>query len=431
MSKEYLSGVPVRGKFLRYDTAIILKRFYLAERAMLIGQAGWLPGMPGFQAKVTLPRFLWQDAQTANSLRDRVYELRFPSRILEVGADQVLVDLIHYAYSAPNAYAFITVLARVLKPALLDAYKQYLEYADEIGDGPTYRFLKLAISEKKEQIAQLEELIPTCKPDDEGSQLSHEWFNEFSSLFSEIGGISLDLPHPAAFTKKAAFRPSEVPNRGNQFYNVRFYWPDIVDSSFQYGDGRQLQLRSAVSHLNEIWAVETAGYILFVFAAELEWEFILDAARWVYDESRHSRMGYERLRSWGYEDNEMPLGTYIYDSCIGQDPIYRLGMLFYFESKNIGKKIERIKSFSEINDRVSQHDMDFDWADETIHTSYGKTWLSKALENRGEDPQNYAHIKNVCEQIVAKTLETVTEAEIDEIANIANRMITKTAEMGV
>jgi len=83
-----------------------------------------------------------------------------------------------------------------------------------------------------------------------------------------------------------------------------------------------------------------------------------------------------------------------------------------------------------MNDRMSQHDMDFDWADETIHTSYGKTWLSAILKQRGEDPDDYTEIKAVCEKIVGRTLETVTQEEIKEITEIANAMFAKAGVSG-
>ena len=54
----------------------------------------------------------------------------------------------------------------------------------------------------------------------------------------------------------------------------------------------QLQLRSAISHLNEVWAIENGGVMLSAFADILPWEWIHNAARWTYDESRHCRMGY-------------------------------------------------------------------------------------------------------------------------------------------
>ncbi len=179
------------------------------------------------------------------------------------------------------------------------------------------------------------------------------------------------LPHSRQYTV-----PNQ-PARDPRFLPCRFYWPDTVDPDFGYGEGASLQLRSAVSHFNEVWAVETAGIILSAFADVLPWEWITDAARWAYDESRHCRMGYERLMSWGLDPSEIPLGTYIYDSAAGQDPLYRLGMLFFFETKNIKKKPQRTRLFHEYSDAASEHDMDFDWADETIHAGYGKRWLTE------------------------------------------------------
>lgn len=428
MTATHLPGTK-RGTYMRYDTAVILKRFYLCEKELVISQAGWIPGIPFFDMKTLLPKILWEDAMTANALRERVFELRFPSRILEVGTDQSLIELIQLSRSAPNGLAFLSVLAKVFKPALLRAYETYLSLADDIGDGPTYRFMNLAVEEKQRQMEEINQVIERelAAAEQAERDVINQWTTDMAARLQALGDIGLDSPQvvEASGQSLPAFEPAEIPQRDERFTNLRFYWPDNVDPSFPYGEGIQLQLRSAVSHLNEIWAVENAGHVLFSFAGELGWEFIYDASRWVYDESRHCRMGYERLRSWGFAEKELPLGTYIYDSCAGQDPIYRLGMLFYFESKNIGKKLDRIKNFESMNDRTSQHDMDFDWADETIHTSYGKTWLSAALKKRGQDPDDYTDIKNVCEQIVKRSVETATAEEIAQITAIANQMIAK------
>ena len=148
-----------------------------------------------------------------------------------------------------------------------------------------------------------------------------------------------------------------VPVPGYQYGSVStalgtiagFYWPDIVDPLYPYGEGMQLQLRSAISHVNEVWAVEAGGVILSAFADVLPWEWIYNSARWTYDESRHCRMGYERLMAWGFDPAEIPLGTYIYESATTADvadvPTNLLGMLFFFETKNIRHKPERARLF--------------------------------------------------------------------------------------
>jgi uncharacterized ferritin-like protein (DUF455 family) len=206
---------------------------------------------------------------------------------------------------------------------------------------------------------------------------------------------------------------------------TRFYWPDNFDPTFPYGEGHLLQLRSAVSHLNEVWAVETGGIILSAFSLLLPWEWIRDAARWTYDEARHCRMGRDRLIAWGYKPEELPLGTYIYDSMAGQDPIYRLGMLFFFETKNIAHKPARVKAFHSIGDTASEHDMDFDWADETMHAGYGRRWLQKLLEIRGEDPSKYKDIRDRCVQLVRAVVQTAKSDEMMTLRSLVDAIIAK------
>ena len=167
--------------------------------------------------------------------------------------------------------------------------------------------------------------------------------------------------------------------------------------------------------------------ILSAFAHVLPWEWINDAARWTYDESRHCQMGYNRLCAWGFDTAEIPLGTYIYESAAGQDPIYRLGMLYFFETKNIRHKPVRAALFHTYGDKLSEHDMDFDWADETIHAGYGKHWLKELLAVRGEDPANYEAVRHRCGELVRACVATATTEEVAAIKRVANGLIAKSA----
>ena len=83
-----------RARWMRFDTAQILKRFFFCERSLLVSQAAWIPAVAPLDIKTGLARFIWQSAETADALRNRVFELRFPSRLLEEeGADRALIEL--------------------------------------------------------------------------------------------------------------------------------------------------------------------------------------------------------------------------------------------------------------------------------------------------------------------------------------------------
>jgi uncharacterized ferritin-like protein (DUF455 family) len=162
---------------------------------------------------------------------------------------------------------------------------------------------------------------------------------------------------------------------------------------------------------------------LSAFADTLPWEWIHNAARWTYDESRHCRMGYERLMAWSLNPADIPLGTYIYESASGQDPLYRLGMLYFFETKNIRHKPARTQFFHAYGDSLSEHDMDFDWADETMHAGYGKHWLKELLAARGEDPKAYDQVRDRCEELVSNYVDTATPDEVASIKKAAKALI--------
>jgi hypothetical protein len=414
---------------MRLDTAQLLKRFFFCERSLLISIATWIPSVPPLDIKIGMARVIWQSAESAHALRNRVFELRFPSRLLEEeGADHALIDLFGGVRNSPSAAAFLMSVGEVLLLALRDAYRDYLATSDAIADGPTHRFLSLAYSEKNEQIRLLQQwtqMLVAGQPELREDAL--EWTHAVGQRLSELGGVGVG-PSPAdgtgaALPRSKAYTVPERPARDPRFYPCRFYWPDIVDPEYPYGEGLQLQLRSGISHLNEVWAIEAGGVILSAFAEVLPWEWIHDSARWTYDESRHCRMGYERLMAWDLAPAEIPLGTYIYESASGQDPIYRLGMLYFFETKNIRHKLTRAQLFHSYGDALSEHDMDFDWADETIHAGYGKHWLKELLAVRGEDPAAHDQIRERCGQLVTQFVSTATPEEIADIKRVADALI--------
>jgi len=424
---------------MRFDTAQLLKRFFFCERSLLVSEASWIPAIAPLEIKTSLARYLWQSAETANSLRERVFELRFPSHLLEEeGSDRALIELFDAVKNAPSVPAFLLSVGKVLLPALRDAYQAYLEASDLIADGPTHRFLTLALAEKAEQISAFELWIEAVLLQNPKLRLEAvAWADGVANRLSVCGGVGVEPPVSSAPSgplpgARVYFIPVH-PARDQRFWPCRFYWPDIVDPSSSYGEGMQLQLRSAVSHVNEVWAVEAGGVILSAFADVLPWEWIYNSARWTYDESRHCRMGYERLMAWGLDLAEIPLGTYIYESATtaaaGDVPTHLLGMLFFFETKNIRHKPERTRLFHSYGDSLSEHDMDFDWADETLHASYGKRWLKELLAIRGQDPMDSDNVRKNCEKLVHDYVGTATQTEITDLKIVAENLLNKAKQL--
>ena len=424
-----------RAQLMRYDTAVILKRFHFCERELAIAEAGWIAGTAPLLLKTLYAQMMWEDAQAADAMRTRVFELRYPSRLMELDDAEPLIALLGEMRNAPSTLAFYLTLVDLLKPAIRAAYQAYLDLADGIGDGPTIRFLHTTVRDKENQLASLEAFRDEMLDVSEGGRnAAAAWLGHARAGLEALGGIGLDKvelppsPEPIRLEGRRPFAVAQIPAREQAYATVRFYWPDIIVEDFAYGEGLMLQLRSAISHINEVWAVEACSHFTYAFADLLPWEFLVDATRWTYDESRHCRMGYQRLLDWGFEKRGIPLGSYIYDTAKDQDPIYRLGMLYFFETKSISKKPQRRDKFIEVGDALSQHDMDFDWADETIHAHYGTVWLRAVQESRGEavDPKL---VRERCHALVDDIVATATDEERTEILALARTMVDRAHAM--
>lgn len=429
-SEHYPASQPLRGRWMRLDTAYLLKRFFFCERVFLLSQAAWLPKIPSLPVKLGLAEAIWESALAADALRERVFELRYPNRLLEEeGGDAALIGLYQNLVHSPSVEAFLLTIARVLAPALRDAYAEYLSLSDPIADAPTRRFLEIALADKRKQCENAERWSAEALAAAGNNREAQHWADAMADTMKGLGGIAVAEKPPSAtlvpLQGSVAYSVPDKPARDPQFWPCRFYWPDNVDPQFPYGEGTALQVRSAISHLNEVWAVETGGIILSSFANSLPWEWVRDAARWTYDESRHCHMGYDRLMQWGFRPQEIPLGTYIYESTAAQDPIYRLGMLFFFETKNIPKKQVRSRIFHSYGDALSEHDMDFDWADETMHAGFGKHWLKEILvlgDRPGVTPEA---VQARCSQLVNSFVATATRDEMNDLKQRSQDLLSK------
>jgi hypothetical protein len=416
---------PRAARLLRLDAARVLKRLFHLERALVVAAAAWVPDVARLESKAALARAAWESALTAQALRDRVFELRYPDRSLDPGPDRSVVPIFEAALHAPSGAALAHALATVLLPAQRASYAAYLEASDDVADGPSQRFLNLAVADKDRQQRVLREVAETeLRLHPEARAAAEQWSDDIGSRLRQAARSD---GHDVARGNIPPGRPYQLrqdPARDERYFSCSFYWPDNFDPNYAYGDGFRLQLRAAVSHLNEVWAVETAAAILVGLGDDLGWKFVYDAVRWLYDESRHMLMGKQRLEWWGFDPSSIPLGAYIYEACNGQEALYRLGMLAHFETKNIGKKRERAATFEVLGDAASARDMDFDWADEAIHAGYGRKWMRAALDAGGYNALAWSDVTKRCEDLVAARVAAATEGEKRALRRCADALIT-------
>ncbi len=404
----------------------LLKRCYVAERELMRILGGWFVKVSPYEIKSRIPEHIWQDARHADALRTRVLELRYPRRDVDKKYDPDVLAFLAESAKTEDLVEMLAGLYGVVKPALLKAYKEYLDRADELDDAPSIYALRHIVLDEEAQIAwgqsQLESLIG-----DEATRARAEgWAAHLRAYLESIGGflgLSEKTPRPSdsPFAGRPEFTCPRKTVRDLRFKRSIFHLPhenhfDVEGQAawnrLQNWDQRlAMQVWAAISHFNEIWAAEATASVLFDLKDQ-PWEFYLDLARWTYDEMRHSRMGERAMRGWGWNlPEEVPFGMAQYNAMGPLDPAHRLALLYYFEDGLMreGIKQREMKILASARDTASLQDMDYDWADEAQHVHFGYVWVRYLLGIKDDSPFDLTQITDEARANMLKFVESVRD----------------------
>jgi hypothetical protein len=422
------------------DASAILKRFYVAERQLMRITAGWFVKTRQWDLKFQLAGEQWQANEHATALRTRVLELRYPRRDVDKKYDADVMAFMGEVAKAATVREFVDGVYEVVLPALVDAYQEYLHRADPLDDAPTVYRVQHIIGDEQRQIATMKALVKRTLPDEDTSA----WRDYLRRSLASIGGFSglgEKSAKPTDYADRPAFEVPRQTQRDERFKPMLFHLPheNKYDKAGQQAwkhiealDKRvAMQVWSAISHFNEIWAAEVPASVMFELSNE-PWDFYVDLSRWVWDESRHSMMGYRAMKGWGWDVPALiPYGNALYNALSHMPAAQRLALLYYYEEGLLrsGTKQTEIKILESAGDAGSIQDMDYDWADEAIHVSYGFKWLRHLL---GDDAAGHEELKRLTDEARAVLAEFVRAHKDDENAQLApffNRLYDVIAEM--
>ena len=411
------------------DASAILKRFYLAERQLMRITAGWFVKTSQWDLKFQLAVDQWQAIEHADALRTRVLELRYPRRDVDKKYDADVIDFMGEVAKAADVREFFAGVYEVLLPALVAAYTDYLQRADSLDDSPTVYRLAHIIGDEQRQIGYMRGLIGRVMPERENSV--DAWCDYLRRYLASIGGLSglgEISDRPTDYVDRPAFEVPRQTVRDERFKPMLFHLPheNKYDKAGQRAWKRiealdkrvAMQVWSAISHFNEIWAAEVPASVMFELTNE-PWDFYRDLSRWMWDEARHSMMGYRAMQGWGWDVPALiPYGNALYNALAHLPAAQRLALLYYYEEGLLrsGTKQTEIKILESAGDDGSIHDMDYDWADEAIHVSYGFKWLRHLL---GDDTAGQEELKRLTDEARVVMAEFVRVHQDDIQAKLA------------
>ncbi|MEZ4731350.1 MAG: hypothetical protein R3E79_29880 [Caldilineaceae bacterium] len=251
----------------------LLNRYRFIEYESLRILAGWLPATANMDLKLAMGRLLWEDAQHVQHLYQRLREVQTPA--FRPPDDDALEHLMAEAINASNACDLLAGLFRVIKPALVEAYRWHIGQTFANPDAPTLYAFKHILLDEEEQVHWAQAAL-----------VDHPvgaWEQYLADLLAAAGGVTGQAPRvhrPSSIVHRKEFTPPRQAARDPRFSPVNrkagqvLTDPDILTR-------RRLEFEN---YSQEMLAAETVALVIYL-SPQMPWEFTYDSARHCYDET--------------------------------------------------------------------------------------------------------------------------------------------------
>jgi len=360
--------------------AAVLQRYRFLHEGLLRAAAGQLPAREDWNLRIGMCKHLYEDAEAAEQLHVRIPELRTSSAALSKEPDARLTLLFEELVHARTDLEWASAVYEVLKPAMLEAFREHAAKTQQIVDQPTIRMLRQAILDLEDQIAWGTELLAELRRAEADPAEGAEFASNIRGLLSAAGGVSGEAPRSTDMPRR--WRSNEsytIPLRSKR--DPKTMGPTtLVRTSVEPPPAdpvtRELVFKMRVRQ-EEMTACDLIAGVLYT-QRNMPWAFYRDLARHIWDEARHAMFGQAALEADGYEWKTRPQYTSDYDINAEKIPSAKYAWLSIGIEEgamvSLGKKKEYEWCRDEAKHPLMTQFQDYDWADEVVHANLGRKW---------------------------------------------------------
>lgn len=367
-----------------------LKRFHWAFRQLHRVWLAKLTAEPVYELKMAYSYHAWLAAEIAQTLRDRVGEMREPPLGLDRlphGAWEVLFDEV---MASPDTEHLLVAVYEVLVPVLKDGLERLHEETHLLADQPTRRLCQHALLDWRPVAEYGEQLLKAFSGvEAEGVR---EWRDYLLGLLGASGGIDgaseeQSFPmerryslNPPSYNSRPA-RDERFPDPYNMGVNAEvFLYDETMPAAPKV-------LMMFYKRLREIDVPEMMASILTETEGK-PWAYYRDMTRQLWDEARHAMMGEVGFESLGIEWPARVMVNFTWSSALNEqlDPKERHAVLYFIEQglmPKTGKRHEWEVALMAENELAATF-QDFDWADEVLHARVGRDWYVSDMPSMRE-----------------------------------------------
>lgn len=394
-----------------------MAHFHFVEMELMEILASWSETMVYIPVRAGAGQHIWEQALHCERISWALKNLKYLGRVLRTQApSDNFVRLCERIWATPDPALRLVGLYKVIKPALIQAYQQYIEATDHLADMFSVQVLSQCIADHTAHIAWAERMLAHLLDTPQKRRTALEWQVELEEALHASGGVlsegaeALYLPyegwpeHPEAVAARQELRPATGQWRSSGYTYVKSFERGIVelqwDGRFSYArspdevvEGRD---RSTVDGLlawlhtlfhGECQTVDRMGWVIVDFP-DLPFEMRKDLAQQAWEEARHIGIVAQLIEGLGGR-----LGMHPFPPYWG-----RLRRDYHHPVQHmvLGNIMGEGGAAAATNDALEKTvDWGNDWlrrglehlsADEVVHINFGKKW-GKALS--AADPQRH------------------------------------------
>jgi hypothetical protein len=403
------------------DAAAFLRRVELIHRKLVYLESAHVVLRSLWELKAALGRHLYEDAEAVAALRERILDLRQNANVISRDPDQRLTLLLDELLHARTDEELLVGLYEIVKPALLDAEREYVRTTQSIVDYPTIRILRQSIADLEEQVAWGQRAIHILIDERGKRPAVAEFADRMRGYLAEAGGITGNKPGASSAAGRRwrstsaislptkAIRDERMPTETTLF---RVGAPE--DQGEPGDDMRRRLVHMMRTRQEEMVVAEVVAAVIWHYRDE-PWEFTHDLARHEWDEMRHALMGQAALEAEGINWMRYPQFTGDYDLNATNVPAAQYAWLLGIEQnamRRTGKRGEFEFCRDEAQHPLMTQFQDFDWADEVKHVHIGREWTTHLYDG---DP---SRAKAAADQAIAEFWACVDQAAIEATGDL-------------
>ncbi len=400
------------GRFSVRENAQRLANYRYLEIQLMEMLGGWCHTTPQIAFKATFGYHVYDHAQSADLLGERLEQLRSGRESQEPPNDD-FARLCEYIWNLDSTLDRLVAVYRVLEPHLVSTYVYHADATDPLTDTPTVRLLRQLAAMGQSHIAWGQAVLDSLARTPEERRRAMDVQADIELRLVECGGVTgqgIESHWLVFHSTRAADKPAKRLRLSTRAYRFTKHCPpmehSVVEAPFWFSSNGD-DFKKAYTAEDE-WSLEgyrhkfhqllygevettdRMGKMIAEFP-KLPWTMRVELAHQMWDEARHieivakacedelgATLGYGPWPlAWWWMQNE-------------DDPLRRISVTNSWAERNLMSTLRQWREHAEERgyDRIAEL-CDYLQADELTHVKLATHWIRKLTD---DDPAYLAQL---------------------------------------